>query len=199
MSKFNADKRRAVSGAFNLVIPISLIASFVWLLWLLPGGSPTPIKTQTQGQAASAPTAVIIDTPTVTVEEVLQPAPSVIMTDTIVLVAAPELGVVTNEKQSIIRIEPGSAAEKAGLQLGDIVESIEGISVALEEDQIKAKLAIGGNREGTEMHLTVIRNGETLELSFVPLSPPFYPVEIQSPDQEPTPTITPVWPPYHYY
>lgn len=198
MQKFSTHKRRAISTIFNLAVFGLLVACFAILLWQLPNKAAPAAQTETAGQVAPVPTAVVIETETVPVEEIPL-EPSILMTETYVHVAAPELGVVTDEKQSIIRIEPGSAAEKAGLQLGDIVESIEGIPVALEEDQLKAKREMGSNGEGREMHLIVIRTGEKLEIPFIPLAPPFYPIETQSPEKEPTPTITPVWPPYHYY
>ena len=126
-----------------------------------------------------------------------------IVSGTHIFLPPPRLGVVIDEKQSVILIEPGSAAEKASVQLGDILERIEDIPLILEEDKRRAKQVMGNNREGIEMHLTVIRAGETLDLPFVP-GPPLraQPDVTQVPadaKQEPTPTITPVWAPFYYF
>lgn len=53
----------------------------------------------------------------------------------------PVLGVVTDENLQIIYVEPGSAAEKAGLQTGDVLKEVEGI--AIRENPGKAKEIIG--------------------------------------------------------
>ncbi len=189
MQKINR-KRRTISSAFNIVVFIFLVATLSILLWQLPNRAPSAAQIQTQGQIDNAPTGVVIETETVPVEEIPLES-SILMTETYVLYLAPELGIVTDEKLNIILIEPGSAAEKAGLQLGDILERIEGIPLVLAEDRSKAKQVYRHNLEGMEMQLTVIRNGETLELPFVPMRPSNLP--------ENMPTITPVWPPYDFF
>jgi hypothetical protein len=201
MRKFSDNKRGVISTAFNLVFIIFLVISLSLLLWQLPSGTPPPVQTQTEAQDPPVSTVVVLEKPTVPVKETFQVTPSGLVTETYVLVAAAELGVVTDEKFSIILIEPDSAGEKAGLQLGDILERIAGIPVALEEDRINAKMVMGSNLDGTEMHLTIIRNGETFELPFIPIQPRSQPTQSpeQAAKQEPPPTITPVLPPYHFF
>ena len=184
----NNHKRRTISSVFNLSIFFLLVASFAILLWQLPDNTSSAVQTQTEGQVASVP----MDD--VSIEEVTPDASPMTVTVVLTLPVPAQLGVVTDEKLAVVLIEPESGAEKAGIQLGDILERIEGIPLILEEDRRKAKLAVAENLEGKEMRLTIIRDGVTLELPFVPI-PRFNPVE----EVEPRPTITPVWPPYDYF
>ena len=198
MRKVSNNKRRAISTIFNVSILVFFVATLSILLWRLPNRASPAVQIQTAGQDSPIPSMLESGISPVQVEDAT-PLISEIMTETYVLVAAPELGIVTDEKLSIIRIEPGSAAEQAGLQLGDMLESIQGIPVISAEDRLKAKQMIWSSSAGEQLQLTVIRNGETLDLLFTPLPPPFYPSETQNPEQEPTPTITPVWLPYDYF
>jgi len=61
-------------------------------------------------------------------------------------------------------IEPYSPAELAGLQSGDIVTAVNGRAVANEAEYMDAILSA---EAGTELHLTVLRQGEYLELTIV--------------------------------
>lgn len=187
-----ADHRKLPNTSrFGVWFVAFLVATFSLIIWRLSISTPSAVQMQSEGQDSPIPTVITLETPTVPVEETFQVAPSVLMTETFVLVAAAELGIFTDEKLSIILIEPGSAAEKAGLQLGDMLESIEGIPLALAEDRREAKRLYRHNLEGKEMHLTVVRNGERLELPFIPQQPPN-----RSAD---TPTTTPVFAPYDFF
>ncbi len=61
----------------------------------------------------------------------------------------------------IEQVEPGSAAQKAGLQQGDIVTRVDG-DVVSGIDSLVA--TIRGYRPGDEVTLTVLRDGKTTEL-----------------------------------
>ncbi len=62
----------------------------------------------------------------------------------------------------ILKVEPGSGAEEAGILAGDILTAVEGESAAELGTDGAAALIRG--LEGTEVHVTVLRDGETLEL-----------------------------------
>lgn len=56
----------------------------------------------------------------------------------------------------ITRIEPGSPAEKAGLQAGDVVVAVEGVAIANAAD---LRNRVGLVRAGEEVRVTVVREG----------------------------------------
>ena len=49
----------------------------------------------------------------------------------------PVLGIVIDSDGKILHVEPGSAAERAGLVSGDILISIDSISVNSERDKVR--------------------------------------------------------------
>ncbi len=59
---------------------------------------------------------------------------------------------------------PGSAAEKAGIQKGDMIVEIEGRQIQTFDDLIKSVVARGGD----ELHISVDRAGKRIELLLVP-------------------------------
>ncbi len=59
----------------------------------------------------------------------------------------------------VISIEPGSGAEKAGLQKDDIITAINGIHIALPQDFAKVNL-----KPGDTATVTVTRSGQTLQI-----------------------------------
>lgn len=112
--------------------------------------------------------------------------------------AAPVLGVVVDEKLQVIDIDPGSSAERSGVQKGDVLISIAEIPFATEKD--KAKELIWGSASekvyeeynktgkwnGTPLRLQVERNGETINLEIVPFPP------MWDPKAPPTPGYPPL-------
>jgi membrane-associated protease RseP (regulator of RpoE activity) len=50
------------------------------------------------------------------------------------LMPAPALGVVVDPDMKVIDIDPGSAAEKAGIQVGDVLLSVDDVPLASERD-----------------------------------------------------------------
>ncbi|MCT8160879.1 RIP metalloprotease RseP [Pseudoruegeria sp. SHC-113] len=63
-----------------------------------------------------------------------------------------------------VAVQPGSAAEAAGILAGDVVLAVDGAPVFAFEDMRE----IVGASDGSEMTLTIWRDGEELELSLAP-------------------------------
>ncbi|MFN2501486.1 MAG: Do family serine endopeptidase [Pyrinomonadaceae bacterium] len=59
-------------------------------------------------------------------------------------------------------VQPGSAAEKAGLKRGDVITAINGEKI---EDNNVLRNKVAGTLPGTEIRLTVVRDGEELQLT----------------------------------
>ena len=57
-------------------------------------------------------------------------------------------------------VEPGSPADRAGIEIGDIVTAVNGEEVAGVR---QARRAIFGSRVGDTITLTVLRDGEPLD------------------------------------
>ncbi len=111
--------------------------------------------------------------------------------------ASPELGVVVDGKLTIIAFEENSAAEKAGLQLGDNLEKLG--DVDLSKDREKARTLI--HTTYSVVAIQLIRNGQAMVIEVTPAlaqfnSPLPLPGKGESP---PRPTSTGVWPPYDYF
>lgn len=181
----NKNKWRAISGTFNLGLFGLLVVSFTVLLWQLPDRASSAVQTLAGRETPSVPT-----------EDAILFTSSVTATVVFTLPVPARLGVVIDEKRAVVLIEPDSPAEKAGLQLGDILERMEGTPLLHSEDRMKARFLMNDihKEKGYRLRLTVIRNGVTIELPFMP-EPPFNPVVLPDP---PPPTITPVWPPYDF-
>lgn len=62
----------------------------------------------------------------------------------------------------VISVEPGSGAEKAGLQKDDTITAINGVHISLPQDFAKVKL-----KPGETVTVTVTRSGQTLEIPVV--------------------------------
>ncbi|MFN8489286.1 MAG: PDZ domain-containing protein [Caldilineaceae bacterium] len=54
--------------------------------------------------------------------------------------AADALGVVVDENMQVLHIEPGRAADQAGVQVGDVLDSVEGVSLLKERGKAKAMI-----------------------------------------------------------
>ncbi len=62
----------------------------------------------------------------------------------------------------IISVEPGSGAEKAGLQKDDMITAINGVHISLPQDFAKVKL-----KPGDTATVTLTRSGQTLQIPVV--------------------------------
>jgi S1-C subfamily serine protease len=136
-----------------------------------------PAPTQSDYPPPSRPTPGLA----VTVESI--PAPSV-------------LGVVIDQDMQVLHVEPDSAAERATIQVGDILETIEGVPFATERR--RAKQMIWHNHNQQPLNLKLKRNAEELLVTVIPLPPNFARTDLATPRQL-LPTATPVWPPYDYF
>jgi S1-C subfamily serine protease len=65
----------------------------------------------------------------------------------------------------VASIEPGSAAERAGLLAGDIILALEGIVITGADDLIRV---LAGDKIGRTIQLEVLHNGSRSMLSLVP-------------------------------
>jgi len=112
--------------------------------------------------------------------------------------AAPELGVVVDEMMKVVDVDPGNAADKAGVQKGDILISIEDIPFAAEkakveeliwgsaDEAIYEEYAKTGEWKGKILRLRVERNGENIDLEIMPFPP------MWDPKAPPTPGYPPL-------
>jgi S1-C subfamily serine protease len=62
----------------------------------------------------------------------------------------------------LLRIEPGSSADDAGLEPGDLVTAVDGAAIS---SMAELAIAIREREPGDELRLEVVRGGETLELT----------------------------------
>jgi S1-C subfamily serine protease len=60
------------------------------------------------------------------------------VTTTAILWPAPQLGVVVDAQMTVIDVDPNSAAQLAGVQKGDVLVAIDGVSFMTANDQAKA-------------------------------------------------------------
>jgi len=105
------------------------------------------------------------------------------------------LGVVVDGELVVLEVETQSAAEVAGIQKGDILESIENASFAESRESIK--YLIGDyTDEDRPLQIKIRRDGKELVVDIKPLPAP---VQVEIVDGESRPLITPVWPPNDYY
>ena len=103
----------------------------------------------------------------------------------------PVLGIVIDSDGKILHVEPGSAAERAGLVSGDILISIDSISVNSERDKVRD--LIRSNTEEMKMEIQYQRGENVIVTQITPSQ------KIQnSDDQTPKLTPTPVLPPEDY-
>jgi hypothetical protein len=108
---------------------------------------------------------------------------------------APVLGVVVDKDMKVLHIEAESAAEQAGIQVGDILEMIEDVRFATERR--KAKEIIGHNQNQQPLDLKLKRNNQDLVIKVIPTAPTFDSPKYARAGQA-IPSVTPVIPPDDY-
>lgn len=97
---------------------------------------------------------------------------------------APVLGIVVDQNMAVLHVEPGSAAEKIGIQRGDLIEAVEGMVVATNRDTVRQ--AIRTAKRGQKLLLKVRRAGVEVMFEVVPSSPVARPNQLT-----PTPVLLP--------
>jgi C-terminal processing protease CtpA/Prc len=77
-----------------------------------------------------------------------------------------------NQDGTIVKIEPGSPADQAGLSTGDTVLAVDGKPTSRTPGELVRQRSFG--KRGDTLHLTVLRNGATLNVALVraPATPP---------------------------
>jgi S1-C subfamily serine protease len=76
-----------------------------------------------------------------------------------------ELGIVVDENNKVLGVEFGSAAEQVGIQVGDLLEELDGISFQKKET-VKEK--IHEPKEGKKLKVKLRRNGKEITLDITP-------------------------------
>ena len=65
----------------------------------------------------------------------------------------------------VASIEPGSPAERAGLNAGDVILALDGMAITGADDLIRV---LAGDKIGRTVELEVLHNGSRRVLSLVP-------------------------------
>ena len=97
------------------------------------------------------------------------------------------LGVVIDPEGKVLYVEPGSAAEKGGISIGDVVQKVNNLAVTSERQQIRTE--IQETKKGQSVIVALQRNGSFVVLGVKP-SPPTSRAGMA--------TATPVAPPNDY-
>lgn len=103
---------------------------------------------------------------------------------------APVLGVTVDASMHVLDVEAGSPAARAGIQRGDILETLENIGLTATDGKAQVKQLIRNAKNGQKLRLTLQRAGKkaTLEITLTPR--PIHPAQ---------PTPTPVTVPNDYF
>jgi predicted metalloprotease with PDZ domain len=80
-----------------------------------------------------------------------------------------ELGVVVDKDMKVLDVEPGSAAEKAGVQVGDVLDTVEGVSVGKDKDKVKN--LIREPKKDKKLKLKLKRADKDMEVDISPAPP----------------------------
>ena len=109
---------------------------------------------------------------------------------TFVLFPEPVLGVTVDQDMQVLDVEANSPAARAGVQPGDILETLDDVDLQALDGKAKGKQLIGNAEFGQHLRLRVQRNGQRAELDVV---------SAPRPGHANQPTPTPVHSPNYYY
>ncbi len=98
---------------------------------------------------------------------------------------APELGVVVDRNLRVIDVVAGSAAEKAGLHLGDQLQSFDNTPLLQASQATGVVRQTIAGKQGQPLQIRLVRAGQILTLSILPTLP-------SGRRGQPTPTAVPV-------
>ncbi len=174
------------------LVPMLLLALLVaGFLYLRTAGNLRTVGSVTtldeQDIAAVAPTPLVTEAPTTT------PTVTNRQIEEIFFYAADGLGVVVDENVKVLHVEVGNSAERAGLQVGDILETLDGVSIAKDRELVKEMLRANshGQLQPEKRFKLLLRRGDQeleIEVNPGPMLPE--PGEVGA---------TPVWPPQDYF
>ena len=99
-----------------------------------------------------------------------------------------EFGVVVDKDMKVLDIEPGSAAEKAGMQVGDVLDTVEGVSIGKDKDKVKG--IIREPKKDKKLKLKLKRADKDMVIDISPAPPAARPNAA---------TPTPVFAPQDYF
>lgn len=100
----------------------------------------------------------------------LQPSPTTVPVINFASYPAQVLGVVIDPNGKVLDVEPGSAAEQAGIAGGDVIQKINNLSVTSQRQQVQT--AILETKPGRDVMVLLQRNGNDVVLSVKPSPPP---------------------------
>jgi len=167
-----------------------LTACFARLPPLGISGTPTQPQTRAPAFTPTKPGAVApASTEPVTVASTATPDLTArqVITASIIDDMPNVLGVVVDENNQVVEVEHYSAAEAAGIQQGDILDSVDEIAFKAKQEA-KNKIKEAKNHQKVKVKLK--RNGKAIALDLVP-SVPHWP--------ENAPTGTPIPTPQDYF
>ena len=81
---------------------------------------------------------------------------------------APELGVVVDQHMRVLSVVVSSAAEEAGIQPGDILQTLDGIAMISHTETVKDRIHTA--QPDQSMHLTLTRGAASLDVIVIPSS-----------------------------
>jgi membrane-associated protease RseP (regulator of RpoE activity) len=100
---------------------------------------------------------------------------------------APVLGIVIDQDNTVKYVEPGSSAEQAGISQGDILQTVNGLSINSDREKVRKIIREAGKDQILSIHLK--RKGNDIVIQVKP-APPTPKLGMATP--------TPVFPPFDY-
>lgn len=150
-------------------------------------GCASPVETGglTEPQVLVVEPEVLTETTILTETEIL--TGTEVFTITSIVWSVPVLGVVIDETITVIDVDPNSAADMVGIQKGDVLVAVDGVSFATDKAQAKQILwaippegetayerwKAGGEWINTAHTLQVQRDGQQFDVPVIP-RPPVY-------------------------
>jgi S1-C subfamily serine protease len=153
-----------------------------------PGGPATEPKATTPGTQTI---------PNTSETEAPAPATATSYTDLQTLSPGPEFGITVDPNLKVVDIVPGEGADKAGVEVGDVLAALNGTALTstTQAQQIVLNHIATAVDSGQALTLTVNRNGKAVNLP-IRATPP---IDRGGRPDKPLPTFTPLPAGYGYY